>query len=284
VRVPVHTAGQLHYFALSICVLTAVQAALILVPARREFAPLARLRSGWWAALPALSVVAFVFGVRAVAGAASGLTYLALIAVPPLAALALAAMMRGARPWYALLAAPLFALAWVDRGGLAGQSAGVILDALSCVTLAVLLVAVSPRVLVKVGIVAMAAVDVWLVASDLLSAPNDAVNAAVPAAHLPQLQSAVFHAAVIGYGDLFIAALLGALLASQVRSPLPAASLTLALGLAMNLLFLVVSELPATVPVAAALVVLELRSRARLGSSRARLQGDRRWRISSRRQ
>jgi hypothetical protein len=265
-------------------VLTAVQAALILVPARREFAPLARLRSGWWAALPALSVVAFVFGVRAVAGAASGLTYLALIVVPPLAALALAAMMRGARPWYALLAAPLFALAWVDRGGLAGQSAGVILDALSCVTLAVLLVAVSPRVLVKVGIVAMAAVDVWLVASDLLSAPNDAVNAAVPAAHLPQLQSAVFHAAVIGYGDLFIAALLGALLASQVRSPLPAASLTLALGLAMNLLFLVVSELPATVPVAAALVVLELRSRARLGSSRARLQGDRRWRISSRRQ
>jgi hypothetical protein len=270
-------------FAISICVLTAVQAAVVLLPARRELAPLARLRSGWWAALPALSVVAFVFGVRAAAGAATGLTYLALIAVPPLAALALAGLMRGARKWHALLAAALFALAWADHGGLAGESAGVILDALSCVTLAVLLVAVSPRALVKAGILAMAAVDVWLVASDLLGPPNNAVNAVVPPAHLPQLQSAVFGSAVVGYGDLFIAALLGALLASQSRSALRGAALTLALGLALDLLFLVVSELPATVPVAVALIVLELRGRARLGAARARLQGDREWHTSNRR-
>ncbi|HEX4035874.1 MAG TPA: hypothetical protein VHX66_15635 [Solirubrobacteraceae bacterium] len=270
-------------FAISICVLTLVQATVVLLPARRDFAPLARLRSGWWAALPALSVVAFVFGVRAAAGAATGLTYLALVAVPPLAALALAAMVRGARPGHAALAAALFALAWVDRGGLVGESAGVVLDALSCVALAVLLVAVSPRVLVKVGILAMAAVDVWLVASDLLNAPNSAVNGVVPPAHLPQLQSAVFGSAVIGYGDLFIAALLGALLVSQSGSALRGAALTLLLGLAMNLLFLLVSELPATVPVALALIVLELRSRAKLGNTSARMQGDRRWRISSRR-
>src|SRR5579863_5593609 len=129
-------------FGISICALTAGQAAVVLLPARRDLAPLARLRSGWWAALPALSVVAFVFGVRAAAGVATGLTYVALIAVPPLAALALAGLMRGARPSYVVLAAALFALAWADRGGLVGESAGVVLDALSCVSLAVLLVAV----------------------------------------------------------------------------------------------------------------------------------------------
>ena len=276
-------AARVPSFAISICVLTAVQAAVVLLPAQRDLAPLARLRSGWWAALPALSVVAFVFGVRAAAGAATGLTYLALIAVPPLAALALAGLMRGARPWHALLAVALFALAWADRGGLAGESAGVILDALSCVSLAVLLVAVSPRALVKAGILAMAVVDVWLVASDLLGAPNNAVNAVVPPAHLPQLQSAVFGSAVVGYGDLFIAALLGALLASQARSALAGAALTLALGLALDLLFLVVSELPSTVPVAVALIVLELHGRAKLAAARARLQGDRTWHTSSRR-
>ncbi|HEY7965690.1 MAG TPA: hypothetical protein VID68_01555 [Solirubrobacteraceae bacterium] len=264
-------------FGVSICVLTVAQACVVLAPASRPLPALARLRSGWWAALPALSVVAFVFGVRAASGAADGLAYLALVAVPPLAALALATCVRGARPRHAVLAAALFALAWADRGGLAGESAGVILDALSCVALAVALVAVSPRALVRAGILAMAAVDVWLVGSDLLNAPNAAVNAAAPVGHLPQLQSAVFGAAVIGYGDLFIAALLGALLAAQAGLALRGAAITAAVGLAMNLLFLVVGELPATVPVAVALIVLEVRGRCRLGAARDPQRGDRRW-------
>ena len=51
------------------------------------------------------------------------LTYIALVGVPLLAALALGWLMRGARPVLALLVAPLFALAWADRGGLAGEGA-----------------------------------------------------------------------------------------------------------------------------------------------------------------
>ena len=62
--------------------------ALVAWPAPREIPLLAHLRSGWWAMIPALSVVAFVFGERALCGLADGLTYLALIAVPPLAAVA----------------------------------------------------------------------------------------------------------------------------------------------------------------------------------------------------
>jgi hypothetical protein len=244
-------------FAISICVLSLVQAALVLCPAPREIPALDRFRSGWWAAIPAASVVGFVFGERALGGLADGLTYLALIAVPPLAALALCWAMRRSRPWLAPGAALLFALAWADRQGLAGETAAMALDALSCVTLAVLLVAVSPRVLIKLGIVVMAVADTWLVVSDLLAAPNGALNAAAPVAHLPQLQRVVFGSAAMGYGDLFVAALLGALLAKELRLARRGAAIAALIGLAFDLLFFAVNELPATVPIALTLLILE---------------------------
>ena len=255
--------GRVPSFAVSICVLTLVQALLVLAPRAVALPALERFRSGWWATLPALSVVAFVFGVQALSGAADGLTYLALIAVPPLAAIALATDVRGGRPWLAPLAAALFALAWADRGGLAGESAAVALEALSCVTLGVLLVAVAPRALVALGILTMAAADAWLVASSRLDAPNRALNDVVPLAHLPQLQSAAFGGAVMGYGDLFVAALLGALLAATPRLARRGALVALAAGLSFDLLFLVVPELPATVPIALTLVIVEGSQRIR---------------------
>ncbi len=48
-----------------------------------------------------------------------------------------------------------------------------------------------------------------LVVSELLQRPNNALNAAHPAAGLPRLQSAIFGTAVMGYGDLFVAGVLG---------------------------------------------------------------------------
>jgi hypothetical protein len=61
----------------------------------------------------------------------------------------------------------------------------------------------------------------------------------------------------MGYGDLFVAGLLGAVLASQWRRQWQAALLTFAIAAAFDLLFLVISELPATVPVALALILME---------------------------
>jgi hypothetical protein len=249
-------------FAISICVLSVVQAALVAVPAQRPLPALARLRSGWWAALPVASVVGFVVAARALSGVVDGLTYLALVAVPPLAALALGWAVRGARPRSAVVVLALFALAWADRGGIAGETAGVVLEALSCATLAVALVAVTPEAIVKLGIVAMAIADTWLVVSDLLQSPNRALILAAPAAHLPQLQRALFGHAVLGYGDLFIAALLGALVAARPGLALRAALTAGAAALAFDALFFAVDELPATVPIAVTLIVLEVRSRA----------------------
>jgi hypothetical protein len=259
-------------FWISIALLSLAQGALVALPRGLAAPRLSFLRGRRWAVVPALSVVGFVLIARAAEHAsAQGLTYLALCAVPPLAALALGWLGRGARPARALLVLGLFALAWADRGGLAGDAAALILSALSCVTLAVLLAAVTPPRWLAAGIVAMAVADTTLVVSDLLRAPNNALNAAHPAAGLPRLQSAVLGSAVMGYGDLFAAALLGALLAVAAGSSLQirGAALTALLALVFDLLFFLVEELPATVPVALALVVLVIRRRrsaSRLGT------------------
>jgi hypothetical protein len=96
------------------------------------------------------------------------------------------------------------------------------------------------------------------VVTDLLQAPNNALNAAHPAGGLPRLQAEVFGSAAMGYGDLFVAGVLGGLLAvAYGRSrQLAGAALVAALAIAFDLLFFAVSELPATVPVAGALVIL----------------------------
>jgi hypothetical protein len=240
-------------------------AALLALQAATVAAPRAIERPAWmnrfqgrgWALVPIGSIVVVVFAIRYVSDTATGLTDLALVAVPILAAVALGWAARGSRRWLALLAIPLFLLAWLDKSSLVGEGASALLSALSCVTLGVLLAAVTPPAWLKLGIVLMAAADSWLVISDLLQAPNATLIAAQPPAGLPQLQSEIFGTVSMGYGDLFVAALLGAVLASRWRWQWPAALLTLAIAGLFDLLFLVISELPATVPVALALIVME---------------------------
>ena len=259
-------------FWLSIGLLSLAQAGVVALPGTLSIPWMRRRRSRLWAAIPPLSVVSFVFVARAAERAsAQSLTYLALVAVPILAALALGWLGHGARPALALLAPALFALAWADRSGLAGHAAAVALSALSCVALGVLLAAVTPPRWLAGGIVLMACADAALVASELLRHPNDTLNAAHPAAGLPRLQTAIFGSAAMGYGDLFVAGLLGGLLAlgwpagqrpdlARARQ-LRGAALVAGLALASDLLFFVVDELPATVPVALALVLVALGER-----------------------
>jgi hypothetical protein len=267
-------------FWISIAVLSIAQGAIVALPRALDPGTLARLRGRRWAVIPPLSVIAFVFIARGAEHAsAQSLTYLALFGVPSLAALALGWLVwdpRSPHPLGALLAPALFALAWVDRTGLAGQSAALVLSALSCAALGVLLAAVTPPRWLAAGIVAMAIADAALVISDLLQRPNNALNAAHPAAGLPQLQRVVFGSALMGYGDLFIAGALGGLLAAALgrRWQLRGAALTTLLALAFDLLFFFVDELPATVPVALALVLVVLRRR-REAARRARAPGAR---------
>lgn len=263
-------------FWLSIGVLSLVQASLVAAPRPPLPFLLERLQSRWWALVLPLSIVVVISAVALDSASARFLTYLALFAVPPLAAAALAWALRGARWELALLVVPLFGVAWAAKGALGGQTAALALSALACVTLGWLIACVVPTRWLKLGIYVMAIVDAYLVGSNLLQGPNAVLNTASPAADLPRLQLASFGSALIGFGDLFVAATLGALLASDRRLQMQGAALAAVIGLSFDLLFFFVDELPATVPIALTLAALELASPRRDRATAAVTNGSRR--------
>lgn len=257
-------------FAVSIAILSLAQAALVALPRARQFSWLDAFRSPWWALVPALSIVV-VIGIVAWEGeSATVLSWLALVAVPPFAALALGGLVHGSRPEWAAAIAPLFVIAWASPGSLVGEAAATALTGLGCIGLGWMLASVAPARWLKLGIYAMAAVDTWFVAADLLQGPNAVLTAAAPSG-LPRLQAVHFGDALMGFGDLFVAATLGCLLALPADGPKREARLpfsahrqrfgalaVVVLGLGLDLLFLAVDTLPATVPVALALASVEL--------------------------
>jgi hypothetical protein len=245
-------------FAVSIAALSLFQVVLVALPRPRP--PFAWMPSSpWWAIVPAASIVVVVFGIEAAPGSADVLTWLALLAVPPLAAFALGWLVHGTAPAWALLAVPLFALAWVSQEpSLAGETARALLSGLACIALGWLLVSVVPANWLRWGIYAMAAIDAILVGAELLQGPSGVLSAAAPA-DLPRLQVLDFGAARMGFGDAFLAATVGCLLAFDRRLQLHAAALLAALALSFDLLFLALDTLPATVPVALALALVRRR-------------------------
>ena len=255
------------WFSADNTVLVVAQAACLALPAAGLPARLSRARGGGLALLPPLSIAVVVAAIALVPATADALTWVALVLVPPGCALALGWAARGARPWAAILTAPLLTLAWLDQGRTAGQLATIVLIAGSAVTVGRLLAAVVPLVLLEAGVVAMAAVDAALVFSNQLQAPNAVLVAAHPGLGLPRLQSASFGVAGLGYGDFFAAAVVGGILAARgfsARAQVGAAGALVAVSLAWDQLFLVYDVLPATVPPAVVLVGAGLlRGRAR---------------------
>jgi hypothetical protein len=254
------------FWASNVCLL-GLQAAAVGLPRGHSLPALerlaGRLRSRWWALVPLASIALVVWAINAEGGTADALTWLALVAIPPLAAAALGWTMHGGRPWLALLAVPLFVLAWKSRENLLGEGAASLLTMLSCVTLGVLLVSVAPHPWLKVGIVLMALADAVMIGAQTLQPANDVLNAAAPPADLPQLQRALFGHAVIGYGDFFIAGVFGALVAAEGRRQGRIALMTYVFALSFDVLFVWLDTLPATVPIAIALLVTEAAARRR---------------------
>jgi hypothetical protein len=265
-------------FAVSIAILGLVQAVLVALPASRSLPGwLGWARSPWWALVPALSIAVVIAIVELDSDSATWLSYLALVAVPPLAACALAALTRirlnprisrvetdsrsGRPDWLApvALVVAFFALAWASPHSLAGEVSATALSGLACIALGWLLVSVVPSYWLRLGVYAMAVIDTWFVASDLLQGPNAVLSAAAPAADLPRLQAVHFGSALMGFGDLFVAALVGCLLAHDRPRQIEGALLVAALALTFDLLFFAVDQLPATVPVAVALFIVTRR-------------------------
>jgi hypothetical protein len=247
------------YFSVDNTVLTAAQAACVAVPAAGLPRALQRFRTGAWALVLPLSIAVVIAAIAAVPSTADVLTWVAFLLVPPGCALALGWAMRGARWWLAPLAAPALALAWAFQDERVGQAAGLFLVAGSCVTVGRLLAGAAPLPLLKIGIVAMAIVDSILVFTNQLQGPNAVLVSASPGLGLPQLQSVSFGGAGMGYGDLFVAGVLGGVLAVERGPQVAAAVGVLAAGLAWDQMFLAFDVIPATVPVALVLVAIEVR-------------------------
>ena len=198
------------WFSWDNTVLLTAQAGCVALPGARVPPALERFRSGRWALVLPLSIAVVIGVIAAVPSTADVLTWVALLLVPPGCALALGWAARGARPWMALLAAPALALTWARPDTRAGQLAGLFLVAGSCVTLGRLLAGVTPATLLKAGIVAMAAVDAYLVFSNQLQEPNAVLVAASPPAPGCRSFSPSPSARRAWAGDLFVAAVLEA--------------------------------------------------------------------------
>lgn len=294
--------GVLPYSSSS-AVLDLVQAALVALPAAGLPAFLRPFAGRIWSLIMPVSIVAVVAGLAVLPGAAITLTWLALIAVPLLAAATLGWGMHGARPAWAVMAIPLFAAAVAYEGQTAGDVSALLLTSLSCVALARLLSGVvggaadgvrdgvdglgagagggvtvdeddptaggatdplssrfGNQTWVRAALVAMAVIDAILVFSSALQGPNATLNAAVPAEQLPRLQFVAFEGASMGYGDVFVAAVLGAVLAAEGaprRVQWAAAGCVLIGALLFDLLFALdsVRTLPATVPIAVVVLI-----------------------------
>jgi hypothetical protein len=258
------------WFSWDNLVLTGTQAACVALPAAGVPRFLERFRGGGWALVLPLCIVAVIVAIDQVPDTADVLTWVALLLIPPGCALALGWAMRGARWWLAPLAIPLLAIAWADQdGSRPGQIATILLIMGSVVTLGRLLAGAAPLLLIKLGLIVMAVSDAILVFGNTLQAPNAVLEAAAPGAGLPQLQSAAFHFASMGYGDYFAAGVLGGVLAIERRPQLIPAVGLLVVSLCFNQLFLVVDTLPATVPPAIVLVVLEATALVRLRAARS---------------
>jgi hypothetical protein len=149
----------------------------------------------------------------------------------------------------------LWFAAWL-ASGLVRDAAGTALIAIACLAAASAIAMVAPAWSIRVGLVALAALDVILVWGTPSVERATTTLETVPIPHaagrsLPVLQQAIFGSALMGWLDLLAPALLGVVVVG--RTKLIAAAITgLAAGL-WGLLLFVTSEVAATVPVLAGL-------------------------------
>jgi hypothetical protein len=256
-------------------VLCAVQAATVAAPARQA-RPYGRSRV--WIAVPAALLLFGVLIINLVPQGPHILARIATFGTPVLAAAG--GIFKGSRRWWLWppAAVGLWFAAWLAND-LVRDAAGTALVALACLAAASAIAIVAPAWSIRVGLVCLAVLDIILVwvtpsvreASNALIQVQSPVAAGTP---LPSLQQPAFGSAYMGWLDLLAPALLGVVVAG--RTKLGAAVVTgLAAGL-WGLLFIVTSEVAATVPVLAGLafaVVDARRSRLRHPLEPARAGG-----------
>ncbi|HEY3463002.1 MAG TPA: hypothetical protein VGK62_06085 [Gaiellaceae bacterium] len=215
--------------------------------------------------MPAALLAAGVLIINVVPQGPHWLARLATFGTPVLAAAG--GLFKGSPRWWLWppAAAGLWLAAWL-ADGLVRDAAGVMLIGGACLAAASAIAVVAPEWSIRVGLVALAALDVILVwgTPSVQQATTTLENVPAPRAagmSLPALQQATFGSALMGWLDLLAPALLGVVVAGRLR--LGAAAATgVAAGL-WGLLLLTTSEVAATVPVLAGLALAAAHARRR---------------------
>jgi hypothetical protein len=212
----------------------------------------AEVRSRRWALAilaPPLIFVAMVALLSQHPDAAQIVLQIASVGVPTLAAFATKSLLR--RGWpaivFALLAA---ALLWSDE--LVGQVATLALLVLSCVAIGSVVPRLGHPTALAAGAAALAVADVILILLGPVGAAANAIDS-VHLGHLPSFGEAVVGTVHMGYGDLAIAGIAGAIAARRPGGASRVGFLTLVLFLAEAALLAGPTDYPATIPVVGAL-------------------------------
>jgi hypothetical protein len=232
-------------------VLCGFQAVAVLVPRPPWTLPFVRRRA-LLGLIPLVAIGGVVLAMESEPSLAQRAVDLAAFATP---ALALAGFVAFRIRFLAVLAPVAYAVAWKGSG----RPADLATDALivgACATLAWLTGALAPAFALALGILVASVVDVYqVIVTEQVQVVAQALHVAQPPAGLPRLQEAVFDRGTMGWGDMYLAALLGVVLAAcSLGRRLEAALLVFALGLVNGFGFRWVDTVPATVPVAIAML------------------------------
>ncbi|HET7572334.1 MAG TPA: hypothetical protein VFJ77_06660 [Gaiellaceae bacterium] len=205
--------------------------------------------------VPAALLAAGVAIVNLVAWGPDALAWVATFGTPALAAAGGLAVGRGRWWLWPPAAAALWLVAW-QAHGLLRDGAGLLLIGAACLAAASFAGRVAPAWSLRLGLVALAILDVVLVWGTTQVRETTTALHAVALPHaagtpLPRLQDATFGSALMGWLDLLAPALLGVVLAGRARLA-AAAVVGVAAGL-WGLLLFVTSEVAATVPTLAGL-------------------------------
>jgi hypothetical protein len=252
----------------SCAALAAVQGLTVALPRVDDGRP--RLRWVW--IVPPVLFVASVLLLATRPASAGWITGLATVAVPVLALLAAVRLSRGSRPAWALIVPVLLVAALGGPDHLSGQVGITLLCALSAVALGAVLVRLGGVRGVVLGLVALSLADIVLVSDGSVGAAADALSN-THIGHLPDLSSVALGTFTLGYGDLFVSGVAGAIAARRPGGQLRVAGLTMAFMLLESALLAGRGPYPATVPVVVALLVDEIADYLRAVWSRARETG-----------
>jgi hypothetical protein len=179
---------------------------------------------------------------------------LGVVATPPLAAVAVLAVVRGARGAIVVLALAAGLLA-MFAGGRSGQVSAAMLTALGALAVGTALARLIPSRWVLAGFTCMCALDVGLLVVGVGQPAGAAIARAATQVHGPLFGHAQLGRVALDYPDLVLPAVLGAFVAGRGEQ-VWAAVLVAVLAAACLMLAPPHTTWPATVPVAMTLIAL----------------------------